>query len=102
IFFSGRGRHTSFSRDWSSDVCSSDLTGEGQIDANYIPAFIRRYPFVFAGDAENKNLTLCVDEDSKALVKDGSTGKRLFDDNGEQIGRAACRERVEVLVRDGP
>src|SRR5690606_39307441 len=23
--FSGRGRHTSFSRDWSSDVCSSDL-----------------------------------------------------------------------------
>src|SRR5690606_26802609 len=22
----GRGRHTRFSRDWSSDVCSSDLT----------------------------------------------------------------------------
>src|SRR5436309_7758879 len=25
IFFSSRRRHTSFSRDWSSDVCSSDL-----------------------------------------------------------------------------
>src|SRR5690606_40010840 len=25
FFFSGRRRHTSFSRDWSSDVCSSDL-----------------------------------------------------------------------------
>src|SRR5690606_40404476 len=25
LFFSSRGRHTSFSRDWSSDVCSSDL-----------------------------------------------------------------------------
>src|SRR5690606_40095305 len=24
-FFSSRRRHTSFSRDWSSDVCSSDL-----------------------------------------------------------------------------
>src|SRR5690606_40698085 len=24
-FFSGRRRHTGFSRDWSSDVCSSDL-----------------------------------------------------------------------------
>src|SRR5690606_39902759 len=24
-FSSSRGRHTSFSRDWSSDVCSSDL-----------------------------------------------------------------------------
>src|SRR5690606_37473067 len=25
FFFSGRRRHTRFSRDWSSDVCSSDL-----------------------------------------------------------------------------
>src|SRR5690606_4944733 len=25
FFFSSRRRHTSFSRDWSSDVCSSDL-----------------------------------------------------------------------------
>src|SRR5690606_39335697 len=25
LFFSRRRRHTSFSRDWSSDVCSSDL-----------------------------------------------------------------------------
>src|SRR5690606_18428851 len=27
-FFSSRRRHTRFSRDWSSDVCSSDLTVE--------------------------------------------------------------------------
>src|SRR5690606_16544718 len=27
FFFSSRRRHTSFSRDWSSDVCSSDLGG---------------------------------------------------------------------------
>src|SRR5690606_24382351 len=26
FFFSSRRRHTSFSRDWSSDVCSSDMT----------------------------------------------------------------------------
>src|SRR5690606_40972240 len=25
LFFSSRRRHTRFSRDWSSDVCSSDL-----------------------------------------------------------------------------
>src|SRR5215475_537021 len=33
FFFSSRRRHTRFSRDWSSDVCSSDLakcaSGEG-------------------------------------------------------------------------
>src|SRR5690606_8863708 len=35
FFFSSRRRHTRFSRDWSSDVCSSDLgeSGEGVIDA---------------------------------------------------------------------
>src|SRR5690606_40392172 len=27
FFLSSRGRHTRFSRDWSSDVCSSDLFG---------------------------------------------------------------------------
>src|SRR5690606_39613806 len=27
FFFSSRRRHTRFSRDWSSDVCSSDLFG---------------------------------------------------------------------------
>src|SRR5207302_8179855 len=29
FFFSSRRRHTRFSRDWSSDVCSSDLLGLG-------------------------------------------------------------------------
>src|SRR5690606_40715149 len=28
FFFSSRRRHTRFSRDWSSDVCSSDLLEE--------------------------------------------------------------------------
>src|SRR5690606_39877136 len=28
VFFSSRRRHTRFSRDWSSDVCSSDLIEE--------------------------------------------------------------------------
>src|SRR5207302_5590820 len=28
FFFSSRRRHTRFSRDWSSDVCSSDLNAE--------------------------------------------------------------------------
>src|SRR5690606_24777558 len=30
FFFSSRRRHTRFSRDWSSDVCSSDLSGSLQ------------------------------------------------------------------------
>src|SRR5690606_31490288 len=30
FFFSSRRRHTRFSRDWSSDVCSSDLLCQGK------------------------------------------------------------------------
>src|SRR5690606_40724250 len=32
LFLSSRRRHTRFSRDWSSDVCSSDLEQERLID----------------------------------------------------------------------
>src|SRR5690606_40485496 len=32
LFFSSRRRHTRFSRDWSSDVCSSDLFGHASLE----------------------------------------------------------------------
>src|SRR5690606_40202002 len=32
FFFSSRRRHTRFSRDWSSDVCSSDLHTNKQLE----------------------------------------------------------------------
>src|SRR2546429_5878637 len=36
LFFSSRRRHTRCSRDWSSDVCSSDLSGiSGTLQAPY-------------------------------------------------------------------
>src|SRR5690606_626846 len=38
FFFSSRRRHTRFSRDWSSDVCSSDLASKGGVAAMTLPA----------------------------------------------------------------
>src|SRR6266511_5176492 len=38
FFFSSRRRHTRFSRDWSSDVCSSDLHGCGLLTEELPPA----------------------------------------------------------------
>src|SRR6266496_5166170 len=40
FFFSSRRRHTRPLRDWSSDVCSSDLTGhaQGWMSAAYLDA----------------------------------------------------------------
>src|SRR5690606_40922022 len=40
--FSSRRRHTSFSRDWSSDVCSSDLGGQfDDVRLEFLPASLR-------------------------------------------------------------
>src|SRR5256884_82014 len=39
FFFSSRSRHTICSRDWSSDVCSSDLSGGVSNDGPSRPAF---------------------------------------------------------------
>src|SRR5688572_16843651 len=35
FFFSSRRRHTRFDCDWSSDVCSSDLSSLGEVTSNY-------------------------------------------------------------------
>src|SRR5690606_40843124 len=37
FFFSSRRRHTRFSRDWSSDVCSSDLGTLHVLDTTKLP-----------------------------------------------------------------
>src|SRR5690606_39316787 len=40
FFFSSRRRHTRFSRDWSSDVCSSDLDLVGDIVPTEVVAVV--------------------------------------------------------------
>ena len=56
---------------------------EGRWRGKYVPAFVRRYPFVFSQDAEGKTFTLHVDEHFEGCNQDGR-GERLFDADGEQ------------------
>lgn len=50
---------------------------------HYIPAFIRRYPFIIAeGFAGDGSLTVCVDSKYEGFA--GKDGERLFTDKGEQ------------------
>src|SRR5690625_7438032 len=67
FFFSSRRRHTRWPRDWSSDVCSSDLS-RGLLLAGRDGAAHRGPPAL-------------------SLVA-GS--------HSAEIGRASCRERVEI------
>lgn len=57
-----------------------DATGAWQ--AKYVPAFVRRYPFVFSASSDGKTLTLCVDEAFEGFNHDGR-GQRLFQDEGK-------------------
>ena len=54
-------------------------------NAKYIPAFVRRYPFVFSSTGTNGNstLTLCIDEEYAGCNQDGR-GERLFDSQGQR------------------
>lgn len=59
------------------------VADDGSWNAKYIPAFVRRYPFVFASADNNTNFTLCIDEEFSGCNTDGR-GERLFDADGEK------------------
>ncbi|MEM5516859.1 SapC family protein [Henriciella sp. AS95] len=57
------------------------VTAEGEIDADYyVPAFARRYPFVFANDQQAQRLLLCVDRDAEMVSNQPEVP---FFENGE-------------------
>src|SRR5690348_17411664 len=89
FFFSSRRRHTRWTGDWSSDVCSSDL--------GVRPALGRT--FSVEEEARGARLALM----SHALWQRRFGGDReivgsTMELDGEpyKIGRASCRERVRI------
>ncbi len=56
---------------------------EGKWEASYLPAFVRRYPFVFTTFDEGQNFTLCVDEAFSGCNQE-DRGERLFDDENNK------------------
>src|SRR5688500_19072899 len=96
-FFSSRRRHTSLHGDWSSDVCSSDLTIRFvevriAIDARklrdygigtYIRNLLRHLARI---DDKTEYVVLCREEDRAFAAELGENFRA-------EIGRASCRER---------
>jgi hypothetical protein len=58
------------------------LTPDAHWKADYIPAFIRRYPFVFSSSNDGQSLTLCIDETHPGVNREGR-GQALFDADGK-------------------
>src|SRR5437899_4724797 len=93
FFFSSRRRHTRCLSDWSSDVCSSDLIDLAAGDWTIELQTLMGAPECF--------LRLRT-EGGYGLTHIGSLQKRdgaAF--SGQEIGRASCRERVEVTEGGG-
>src|SRR5690606_39726133 len=97
FLFSSRRRHTSFSRDWSSDVCSSDLAAvieREPIDVidpetrGLLASIGIRKDTPFAPDARMRSILA-----DAAGVANGTARAIAF-----QIGRASCRERAPLPV----
>src|SRR5690606_40803099 len=92
-FFSSRSRHTRFSRDWSSDVCSSDLETQSLLNVEINEETVvglEEAGFIEVDEPERKA--------SLAVIVAGGTVDSDEEDLGEfegepwQIGRASCRE----------
>src|SRR5947209_12011834 len=84
FFFSSRRRHTRYWRDWSSDVCSSDL---------HVGPAVAQGPGNFEGLGRRLLDGLALEG---AESVEGRASLHLhaeLADGSEEIGRASCRER---------
>src|SRR5689334_24101575 len=96
FFFSSRRRHTRWNCDWSSDVCSSDLPAHGvdlvdEDDAGRVLlALLEQVAHAARADAHEH-----LDE---VGARDREERHARF---AREIGRASCRERVEISVGAG-
>src|SRR5206468_4740683 len=96
-------RHTRSDRDWSSDVCSSDLDLGLRVRDDIVGSFTTRvahgYPIYRVGYETSRDLLLSAVAKYPNLLTGGRQGlfRYIFLDAAmEKIGRASCRERVEV------
>src|SRR2546421_6407515 len=85
FFFSSRRRHTRSDRDWSSDVCSSDLHGaDVHTVLEQVALQVLQALQVLV---ELARLAVGHEHDAVGALEHEAAG-------GVEIGRASCRERV--------
>src|SRR5699024_11872202 len=86
---SSRRRHTSSKRDWSSDVCSSDLTTRARAVTTKILATAMVAPMA----TEGRTLAPTVMAAIPTSTAEAPT--IMVQTPMAEIGRASCRERVD-------
>src|SRR2546429_7777202 len=108
FFFSSRRRHTRCSRDWSSDVCSSDLKVQW-LSKDGRPEFVSAFRKLFHWDSDGlpvlntRYLRSCGEEDtafSEAVLRDLRLGSRVIASDPEMRASLArsARDFIEEIV----
>src|SRR5258707_9612023 len=87
FFFSSRRRHTRYWRDWSSDVCSSDLMINGATILVLIAIIVREVWQVMLARRRGRAA-------ARLHIQIVSLFSVIAVLPAVQIGRASCRERV--------
>src|SRR5690625_7125543 len=88
FFYSSRSRHTTWPRDWSSDVCSSDLDSGGYSWSVEIPGTQSWSAVPGSNPADlSSNLHLMAGASQTALEQG------VLEAVDQESGRASCRER---------
>lgn len=57
------------------------------VEGTYVPAFVRRYPFILARGEGSQNLTVCIDEGFNGFNE--TEGSLLFDEDGKDTAYLA-------------
>lgn len=71
------------------------VSKKGEWLTKYIPAYVRRYPFILAADKQNSgNFVVCIDE-SYAGFNEKNTGTRLFTDDSNES--SLLKQSVDFL-----
>src|SRR5947209_498593 len=102
------GKEERYWRDWSSDVCSSDLFGVRGVISDAAGRFDWKTAFVLVDDAIDSDCgypSSVILKDGRALTVFYATGNKQKPKSGVycgaavyEIGRASCRERGEILA----
>src|SRR3989440_2264346 len=88
FFFSSRRRHTRSDRDWSSDVCSSDL------DSQLLMPDALEGIEIKGGEVHFEELSSTVKSAQKQIALAEAAASSSGGNTKDEIGRASCRERV--------